>query len=52
MTGRTYCSGEHCPIKNSCTRYTAGLGVAMYDGTEDRFMRQCRNERMFVHNGK
>lgn len=51
MAGLTYCMGIHCPVKKSCARYTAGLAATVYDGTKDRFIRQCRNEKLFVHNG-
>jgi len=40
--------GVHCSIKNQCLRYTKGLGVTMYDGTNDRFVRKCTNQKMYV----
>ena len=50
MSGKAkiYCMGVHCPVRNSCMRYTAGRGATMYDGTIDRFIRQCRNEKLYV----
>lgn len=46
--GNVYCMGIQCPIRNRCLRYTRGIGATMYDGTLDKFVRKCINQKMFV----
>ena len=46
--GNVYCMGIQCPVKNQCLRYTSGIGATMYDGTLDKFVRKCTNQKMFV----
>lgn len=43
-----YCKGIGCPVRISCKRYTSGLGVTMYDGTGDTFIRKCTNLKRYV----
>lgn len=43
-----YCKGIECPVKKTCKRYTNGLGVTMYDGTSDTFIRKCTNLRRYL----
>ena len=40
--------GIECPIKNRCIRYTKGLGATVYDGTKDKYMRRCTNQKMYM----
>ena len=46
--GNVYCMGIQCPVKNQCLRYTSGIGATMYDGTLDKFVRKCTNQKKFV----
>lgn len=48
MKGNVYCMGIQCSVKNQCLRYTSGVGAAMYDGTLDRFVRKCTNQKKFL----
>lgn len=43
----TLCRGEKCPVRKQCTRYTAGLDEKR-NGSDDRYILQCRNQRMFT----
>ena len=45
---KTYCMGVECPVKNGCLRYTKGLGATMHEWTDDRFVRRCTNQRLYV----
>ena len=45
---KIWCMGIECPIKNRCIRYTKGLEVMVYDGTKDRYMRHCTNQKKYV----
>ena len=45
---KIWCMGIECPIKNRCIRYTKGLGATVYDGTKDRYMRRCTNQKMYM----
>ena len=44
----TLCRGEHCPVRKQCTRYTAGLDEKR-NGSDDRYILQCRSQRMFTN---
>jgi hypothetical protein len=44
--------GIRCPIKTQCLRYTKGLSVTIHDGTEDKYMRNCTNQKMFLQDDK
>lgn len=44
----TFCRGEKCPVRKQCTRYTAGLDEKR-NGSDDRYILQCRNQRMFTN---
>ena len=44
----TFCRGEKCPVRKQCTRYTAGLNEKR-NGSDDRYILQCRNQRMFTN---
>ena len=50
--GNIYCMGIKCPIKTQCLRYTKGLGATMYDGTEDKYMRNCTSQKKFVQDSE
>lgn len=43
-----YCMGHECSVKNTCLRYTSGLGATVYDGCEDRYMRKCTSQRRYM----
>ena len=43
-----FCRGEHCPVRKQCTRYTAGLDEKR-NGSDDRYILQCRSQRMFTN---
>lgn len=45
--GKTFCKGEHCPVRRQCLRYTQGLGDTIYEGSEDKFINSCTNQRKF-----
>jgi len=45
---REYCMGIKCPIKKQCLRYTRGLVATENDGTEDKYMRNCTNQKKYV----
>lgn len=45
---KIYCMGIRCSIKYQCLRYNKGLGATMYDGTTDRFIRGCTNQKLYV----
>lgn len=45
--GKTFCKGEHCPVSRQCLRYTQGLGATIYEGSEDKFINSCTNQRKF-----
>lgn len=44
----TFCRGEKCPVRKQCTRYTAGLDEKR-NGSDDRYILQCMNQRMFTN---
>ena len=44
----TFCRGEKCPVRKQCSRYTAGLDEKR-NGSDDRYILQCRNQRMFTN---
>lgn len=46
--GNVYCMGIQCPVKNQCLRYTSGIGATMHDGTLDKFVRKCTNQKKFL----
>lgn len=46
--GNVYCMGIQCPVKNQCLRYTSGIVATMHDGTLDKFVRKCTNQKKFV----
>ena len=46
--GNVYCMGIQCPVKNQCLRYTSGIGATMRDGTLDKFVRKCTNQKMYM----
>lgn len=46
--GKVYCIGMQCPVKNTCQRYTKGIDATMYDGTTDRYIRRCTNQKKYV----
>lgn len=43
----TFCRGDKCPVRKQCSRYTAGLDEKR-NGSDDRYILQCRNQRMFT----
>ena len=45
---KVFCAGIECPVKNTCMRYTKGLGVTMYEGTSDTFIRKCTNQKKYM----
>lgn len=49
---REYCMGIKCPIKKQCLRYTKGLVVTEGDGTKDKYVRNCTNQRKFLQDDK
>ena len=44
----TFCRGDKCPVRKQCSRYTAGLDEKR-NGSDDRYILQCRNQRMFTN---
>lgn len=44
----TYCMGIECPVRNSCLRYTSGIDAKINDGTLDKFVRKCTNQKKFI----
>lgn len=44
----TFCRGEKCPVRKQCSRYTIGLDEKR-NGSDDRYILQCRNQRMFTN---
>ena len=52
MNEKRYCWGVHCPVRMSCARYKAGENLPSYQipAIAHKFMRHCRNEKLFVHN--
>ena len=40
--------GIQCSVKNQCLRYTSGIGATMCDGTLDKFVRKCTNQKKFL----
>ena len=44
----TLCRGDKCPVRKQCSRYTAGLDEKR-NGSDDRYILQCRNQRMFTN---
>ena len=40
--------GDKCPVRKQCSRYTAGLDEKR-NGSDDRYILQCRNQRMFTN---
>jgi len=44
----TLCRGEKCPVRKQCSRYTIGLDEKR-NGSDDRYILQCRNQRMFTN---
>ena len=44
----TLCRGEKCPVRKQCSRYTAGLDEKR-NGSDDRYILQCRSQRMFTN---
>lgn len=49
---KVFCKGIECPVKKTCVRYTKGLVAAMYDGTEDRYIRRCTNQKKYMQDGE
>jgi hypothetical protein len=50
--GKTYCMGVECSVRNQCLRYTDGIGATMYDGTLDKYIRKCTNQKRFMQDSK
>lgn len=46
--GDVYCMGIQCPVKNRCIRYTRGISATVCDGTLDKFVRKCTNQKKFI----
>lgn len=46
--GNVYCMGIECPVKNQCIRYTSGIDSTVCDGTLDKFVRKCTNQKKFI----
>ena len=46
--GNVYCMGIECPVKNQCIRYTSGIDATVCDGTLDKFVRKCTNQKKFI----
>jgi hypothetical protein len=49
---KVFCMGIKCPVKNTCLRYTKGLMATMYDGTEERYIRRCTNQKKYMQDGE
>lgn len=49
---KIWCMGIECPIKNRCIRYTKGLGATVYDGTLDKYIRKCTNQKRFLQDAE
>lgn len=47
-----FCLGIECPIRSTCLRYSHGLVVMENDGTTDRFIRKCTNQKKFVQDSQ
>ena len=43
-----YCLGVCCPIKTTCLRFTNGVKLLVDDGTKDKFIRKCTNQKLFI----
>ncbi len=45
--GKTFCKGEHCPVKNKCLRYTTSQnGTAV--GEDDSLINRCTNQKRYL----
>jgi len=44
--------GVECSVRNQCLRYTDGIGATMYDGTLDKYIRKCTNQKRFMQDSK
>lgn len=49
---KVFCMGSRCPIKKQCLRYTNGLIATESDGTKDKYVRNCANQKMFLQDDK
>ena len=49
---REFCMGVKCPIKKQCLRYTKGLVATESDGTKDKFIRSCTNQKKYLQDGE
>ncbi len=45
---KVFCMGIKCPVKKTCLRYTKGVLALMYDGTKDKFIRSCTNQKRYL----
>ena len=43
-----YCMGHECSVKNTCKRYTYGLGVTVFDGCDVKFLRKCTSQKKYM----
>ena len=50
--GNVYCMGIQCPVKHQCLRYTKGTGATMRDGTLDKYIRKCTNQKRFIQDSE
>lgn len=52
MKRHVYCIGVHCSVRNTCLRYTAGRVADIDDGTHDKFIRSCTNQKKYLQDEK
>lgn len=46
--GNIYCMGIQCAVKNQCSKYIDGIGATVYDGTNDKYIRKCTNQKHYI----
>jgi len=44
--------GVECSVRNQCLCYTDGIGATIYDGTLDKYIRKCTNQKRFMQDSK
>lgn len=45
---KIYCMGIRCSIRYQCLRYNKGLLATIQDGTMDKFLRNCTNQKLYL----